>query len=187
MKKVKVKDNKPKIKDFDEIYVNRLSYKDEMFVEFYCGIDKGNGITAARRAGFSAKTAGVTASQLLKNPMIKLAIQKKRERQKALAELKEQDILQELGKIIKADPRRLYHPRKGTLKKPQELSDEEAAIIIGVEEHINEKGEVIRKYRITDREKAIIDYGKQIGMFVEQHKELTPTDFNLTIIKKDET
>ena len=101
--------------------------------------------------------------------------------------LKEQDILQELGKIIKADPRRLYHPKKGTLKKPQELSDEEAAIIIGVEEHINEKGEVIRKYRITDREKAIIDYGKQIGMFVEQHKELTPTDFNLTIIKKDET
>lgn len=49
------------------------------FVEEYLKDPERNGTQAAIRAGYSAKTAGVTASQLLKQPKIQLAIQEKLE------------------------------------------------------------------------------------------------------------
>jgi len=167
---------------FDELFKTGLSEKAKMFVEFYCGIDNGNGSSAARRAGFSRKNAGNTACQLLRNPVVQDAIRKRRLEVMALSKLKEQDILRELGKQVMGDVRNLFDC-KNRLKIPSKLGDNEASLITGVKEIVNSStGIITRQYTLVDKGRAVVEYGKHLGMFVEIKKEERPTDFNLTII-----
>ena len=59
-----------------------------------------NGTNAAKRAGFSAKTAGVTAAQLLANPRIKAAIQAKLEAREKRSELTSDYVLTGIRELV---------------------------------------------------------------------------------------
>ncbi|MGB3988625.1 MAG: terminase small subunit [Minisyncoccales bacterium] len=185
-KKIIVTKNKSKKitgnKSYSELYQDGLSDMAELFVDYYCGMCNYNGAKAARRAGFGVRSAGVTASQLLSNPYIQEAISEHKRKIKELAELKELDLLRELGKIIKGDPRLLFDDT-GHLKNPNQLTETEIALIKSFDTVINSvTGAVTKKVVLSDKVIAILNYGKHIGMFVDVSKTLSPTDFEMTIV-----
>jgi phage terminase small subunit len=57
--------------------VKKLTEKQLLFIEYY--IETGNATESAKRAGYSAKTAGSIGSENLTKPEIKEAIEKRRE------------------------------------------------------------------------------------------------------------
>jgi len=72
----------------------------QAFVNAYLGEAKGNGTKAAIIAGYSAHTAGVQASQLLKRKDIQEAVRQRLDR----ADLRTQARLERLGKIADHEP-----------------------------------------------------------------------------------
>ncbi len=64
-----------------------LTKKKQLFVAEYLADPKANATQAVIRAGFSEKRAKITASELLKDPEIKAAIQSKQERRLAKLEI----------------------------------------------------------------------------------------------------
>lgn len=70
-----------------------------------------NGQAAAIRAGFSAKTAGVKAAQLLKLPHVQAEIQRITDRHAGKLGVKLERVLQELALIAFVDPGDFYGPK----------------------------------------------------------------------------
>jgi hypothetical protein len=77
-----------------------VSPQQQAFVNAYLTVAKGNGTKAAIAAGYSERTAGVQASQLLKRPEIREAIQKALYK----ADLTTQARLEKLAKIADTTP-----------------------------------------------------------------------------------
>lgn len=74
-----------------------LKGKQVKFVEAYCGVSKQNASDAARRAGYSKKTAASMGALNLKKPHIKKAIAERT--QKALGKFGSDDILKGILEI----------------------------------------------------------------------------------------
>ena len=66
---------------------DKLTPKQELFVSEY--LKTGNATEAAKRAGYSERTAGASAAQLLKNINVSRAIEAHRERRNATLQLEE--------------------------------------------------------------------------------------------------
>lgn len=77
-----------------------MSPQRQAFINVYLGEAKGNGTKAAILAGYSEHTASVQASQLLRQPEVQAAIQKRLEKH----DLRTDAILQRLAKIVYAEP-----------------------------------------------------------------------------------
>jgi len=73
-----------------------LNEKQQAFIREYA-IDK-NASAAARRAGYSPRTAGVQGHKLLKNPKIQAAIQQHLSQQAEQAAMSAQEVLQALAR-----------------------------------------------------------------------------------------
>lgn len=108
----------------------RLSPKQERFVAEYL-IDL-NATQAAIRAGYSHKTAGSQAFDLLKKPEIQAAIDAARKRTADKLEITRERILAEYAKLAFVDPRRFYN-EDGSLKAVTDLDDDTAAALSGIE------------------------------------------------------
>lgn len=176
-----------KVNGFKNAFENGFTAKAERFVNFYTGVAKFNGSKAAKMAGYSEKTADVIASQLLSNLKIQAEIQKRKDRISKLSDLKAVDILNELGKLAKFDIRD-YFDDKGKLKPIQELPDDAASALVGFDVIMRKNGRApIHRIRTVDREKALVDYGRHIGMFIEKHQLLSPTPFNIVLTGETES
>jgi len=77
-----------------------MNVQQQRFVDAYLTEAKGNGTKAAIIAGYSEKTASVQASQLLRKPTIKAAV----ERTLQKADLRTQARLDKLGVLADATP-----------------------------------------------------------------------------------
>jgi len=137
-------------------------------------------------AGFSENNPQTISYQLLKNPMVQEEIKLHQDREATLADLDEKKLLEELAKIILADPRQFYDD-EGNLKPITELGNIEAGAIskFQVTEKKNRHGKVLGttfSIQKIDRRQAIVDYGHHIGMFVERKEDVTPTDFNIILV-----
>jgi phage terminase small subunit len=91
-----------------------------------------NGKQAAIDAGYSPRTAEVTASKLLKNPKVIAYLDKRRKRAEQKFEVKQEELLRELARIAFSDIRRYYH-KDGRLKKVHELDTDAAAAMAGMD------------------------------------------------------
>jgi len=144
-----------------------------VFVEVFVS-NGGNGTDAAIQAGFSARTAGVTASQLLKDPNVSAAI---KARQAELAEkhkLTTESVIAELAKIVHADPRRMFDAN-GNLLPPGEWPDDLAGAIAGVDVTTT-RGEIevtTKKIKLWDKNSAIEKAMKHLGLFEQDNKQKT--------------
>lgn len=87
---------------------------------------------AARRAGYSQKTAGQLGYQLLQIPSVASEIAKGTARQLEKAELSAVMVLEAIRRQVVADVRRLFDAQ-GNLRPIAELSEEEAAMLAGFE------------------------------------------------------
>lgn len=134
------------------------------------------GSRAARKAGYSAKTAEWIAQSLLKKPHIAAAIAKG---QKALAkrlDLTAENILRELARVGFADIRRVveFGPDGVTLKDAGELTDDDAATIAEVGQTETKVGVAVR-LKQHDKLRALRMLGEHLRMFATRH-EITGKD-----------
>jgi phage terminase small subunit len=152
----------------------KLNPKQTQFVAEYL-IDK-NATQAAIRAGYSPKTAGSQAHDLLKKPEIRAAIEAKSQRINDRLEVSVETVRKELARLAFLDPRKFYN-EDGSLKEIKDLDDDTAAALAGMEieklyEHFG-KGAAkntgtITKIKFADKGHNLERLGRHLKMFTDK-------------------
>lgn len=121
------------------------------------------------------ETARVNGSKLLTNTNIQDYISKKQKELEEKSGVTQRRIIEELAKIAFADIRKAYD-KNGNLRPIQDLDDDTAGAIIGVESFEEYEGrgddrEYIgdtKKVKMADKIRAAELLGKHLGMFKEK-------------------
>lgn len=138
----------------------------------------GNATQAAIKAGYSPKTAQEQSSRLLSDVIVSDAI---KARQGVLAkkfELRTEDVLRELARIVHADPRKAFDAQ-GNLLPVNEWPDEVAAMVASIEtDEIKGEGGcvmgVTRKIKLWDKNAAIEKAMKHLGQYEADNRQRNP-------------
>ncbi|NTU49348.1 MAG: terminase small subunit [Desulfobulbaceae bacterium] len=94
--------------------IDKMNARQKRFCEEY--IVDLNGKQASIRAGYSAKTAEVTGSQLLRNPKVSAYITALQLKRSNRVEITADEVLEQLWNIATADPRELTENRRGACR-----------------------------------------------------------------------
>jgi len=129
---------------------------------------------AAVRAGYSPRSAAVSAAKLLKTPKIRARIDELLAIQAKKIEMKADDVLQALAKSATYDVRDFFD-EKGTAKDIKDLDDLSAHAVAGFEfvnlyeDAADGSGKhcfgQLRKFKLTDRLRALEMLGKHLALF----------------------
>lgn len=147
-----------------------LTPKQIRFVDEYL-VDL-NAAGAARRAGYSVKTADKIGYENLRKPEIALAVEAKRKQLAGELGITRERVLREMAKLAFSDLRELYNV-DGSLKPPHEWSDNAAGAVAGIEtvEEFakNAKGQnelvgYVKKVKLWDKGKQVENLLKHMGM-----------------------
>lgn len=110
--------------------MKKLTAKQQRFVdEYLCDL---NASAAARRAGYSVKNADRIGAQLLGKTWVATKVAEAMGERRERTHITQDRVLRELARIAFFDIRRLYNA-DGTLKRPDQLDDEAAAVLAGVD------------------------------------------------------
>lgn len=147
-----------------------LTEKQKRFVAEYL-VDL-NATDAAKRAGYSEKTAYAIGFENLRKPEIQEEIQRMREDQAKRTGITADRVLQEYARIAFFDPRKLFED-SGTPKDISCLDDDTAAALaaLDVYEEFVGTGEdrhlagYTKKYKLFDKLRALEALGKHLGVF----------------------
>lgn len=101
------------------------------FVEAFVA-NGGNATAAAITAGFSEKTARQQGARLLSDVAISDAVAARRAAILAAAQLSTDELMADIARTIRFDPRRLYND-DGSMKSIKDLDDATAACLTGIE------------------------------------------------------
>lgn len=151
-----------------------LNPKQAQFVREYL-IDL-NATQAAKRAGYSEKTAYAQGQRLLKHAEVAAALSEAQAKRAERTEISADRVLHELAKIGFGDIRKVFTP-SGNLLSPAEMDDEVAATIASVEVVTRripggdgEEAEVehIHKIKAWDKLGALTQIGRHLGMFTDK-------------------
>jgi phage terminase small subunit len=159
----------------------KLSPKRARFVDEYL-VDL-NATQAAIRAGYSARSAKVTASRLLTDANVAAAIQAARNRTANKLEITRERVLQEYARIAFADIRKLFtwDEERACYVPSRDLTDDEAAAIseiqaettrtwIGTGDDAEPADTIKLKLKTYDKKGALDSIAKYLGMFVDRHE-----------------
>lgn len=155
-----------------------LNQRQQAFVREY--IIDFNGTQAAGRAGYSAKSAEVTASKLLRNPKVAAAVAEAIDARAKRTEIDADWVLQNAAAAFTCDLSRLYDER-GDLLPVHEWPKEIMPIIGGVEIEALYTGNGddriqighVKKLKLTERLKLLETIGKHIDVQAfSERKEL---------------
>lgn len=140
-----------------------------------------NATQAAIRAGYSPKTAGSQAFDLLKKPEIAAAIEAARLKHASNAGLSIERVLLEAQRLAFFDIRKLVD-KDGNPLPINELDDDTAAAIQGLElaseRSRDEDGmeTTVRKYKAADKNAALERLFKHLGLFERDNKQSNPAE-----------
>lgn len=132
-----------------------------------------NATKAAIRSGYSAKTAEVKGSQLLRKPDIQVAIQARMKKRSERTDITADRVLAELAKIAFGDIRQIF-TGEGHIRRIEDLDDDAAALLAAVETTTQRvrgsprddpEYETVSKFKLWDKRAALVDIGKHLGMF----------------------
>ena len=156
----------------------KLTNKQRRFVEEY--LFDLNATDAARRAGYSGRTARQMGHENLTKPDIAAEIQEAMERRSERAEITADMVLRELAKIGFSSLRDFvaWGPQGVILKASSELTPEQAACVAEVSQTLTEHGGTTR-FKLHDKATALMKIGHHIGMFKDRldgNLELTVHD-----------
>lgn len=150
----------------------KLPPNQERFCQEYV-VDRKK-MLAAVRAGYSPRSAAVSASYLLKNPKIKQRINELLERQRKKIDMRADDVIQAIAKSATYDVRNFFD-EKGTAKDIKDLDDVSAHAVAGFEfVNLYEDAQdgsgkhcfgQLRKFKLTDRLRALEMLGKHLKLF----------------------
>jgi phage terminase small subunit len=175
--------------------MRKLTPKQQRFVDEYL-IDL-NASGAAKRAGYSAKTADQLGYQLLQHPSVADAISKGRQSQTTRAKVDAQWLLDRLTDICDADLADLYD-EKGALKPIQQWPKIfRTGLVAGIEteqqfEMIDGKKVptgVLHKIKLSDRAKReeLIGRHRRVGAWVDKHEHSGPDGKPIEVVEIPET
>lgn len=149
-----------------------LTAKQERFVAEYL-IDL-NATQAAKRAGYSERTANEQGSRLLANVKVSAAIAEAQAKRSKRTEITQDRVLAELAKIGFSDLRNVL-TNSGAITDVQDWSDEFAGAVASVEIVRRSSGEFdddgkpipefVHKIKTWDKLSALEKLGKHLGMF----------------------
>lgn len=137
------------------------------FVEEYV-LDR-NGKQAAIRAGYSAASAEVQASRLLRHAQVKAEIDRRVAKVSTALDITHERIKREMARIGFSDVRKFYD-ENGRMLEPHELDDDAAAVISAIEQTEVGKGEgdgevvLTRKFKTWNKVAALQDLAKITGL-----------------------
>ena len=144
-----------------------LTLKQQRFVDEY--ITDGNATQAYLRAGYSAKTDVIAASEgfkLLRIPKIETAIATRRLHLATKLEITQERIAREYARLAFSDPRQVmtWGPDGVTLRPSSELTADEAATVAEVSQTVTETGGSVR-IKQHDKKGALDSLARHLGMF----------------------
>ena len=146
--------------------------KKKLFAEAYIA-NGGNASEAAKSAGYSAKTAGVTGCRLLKDVQVQSILG---ERQKALAnkyELTAEAIIKSIAQDLHFDPANLFNG-DGSVKAVAEMDADTRMALVGIETlqlGDADSPAIIRKIKWATKHQAREQAMKHLGMFAQDNKQ----------------
>ena len=138
------------------------------------------------------ETARANSSRLLTKANIQEYIQEQKEQLKEKVDVTKEQVIKQLARIAFGDIRKLYN-ENGGLKNIQDLDDEAAAIVSGIEttEEFDGYGEdreqigYTKKVKIASKDRALEMLGKYFGIFKEKVQIDSDKPFEVNInIKK---
>lgn len=144
----------------------KFTDKQRRFVQEY--LKDLNATQAAKRAGYSGKTAYSIGQRLLKNVEIKQAIEKGLDRQQRQAEITQDRVLQELAAIAFASGADYASIISGVvmMNDTEELTEEQKAAIVSIKQ-TKEGVEV----KLADKMRALELLAKHLGLLQAQEKQ----------------
>jgi len=124
---------------------------------------------AAKRAGYSQKTASKIGWELLQLPHVAKAVTEEKAARERRTRITADRVLEQFGRAAYYDPRKLF-TRSGALKPIHEIEDDEAVGIAGIEsvELTDAEGNVtgvVRKVRFIDRTAAMDKLARHLGLY----------------------
>jgi phage terminase small subunit len=147
-------------------------------------------------AGYKArgKSAEACATKLLGIAKVKAAIEKVQKRAADKAEISQQRILVEEGRLAFLNPQGLVN-ENGKLMDLHELPEDVARAIVGLDVVRQIDGSLKYKYRFTDKGKSLDRLERILGMFAPEKHEIAGKDGNaidltaivLRVTKKNES
>lgn len=138
--------------------------KRRRFVEEYL-IDL-NATRAARRAGYSQRSAARQGSRLLRIPEVTAAIARAQNERSERTRVTADRVVTELAKVAFGDPRRLlsWGPGGVELRESSDLTEAEAALVSEVSETRTAAGGT-RRVKLHCKLAALTALGKHLGLF----------------------
>jgi phage terminase small subunit len=143
----------------------RLTDKQKRFVAEYL-VDL-NATAAAKRAGYSKKTACEQAARLLANVNVQTAVQEAKQARQERTEITQDMVLRETAKLAFFDIRKMFD-KDGKPLDISELDTDTAAALAGldVQDIADNDGDYVgfvKKYKMADKLKALELLGKHLG------------------------
>lgn len=144
-----------------------LTRRQQRFVEEYL-LDL-NAKQAAIRAGYSPKTSEWIGPQLLQKSHVVKSVNEAMVARAQRTGVTQDRVLRELERIAFADPRSVmsWGPDGVRLRRSEDLSDAEAALVSEVSESVTEAGGSL-KLKTNDKLKALELVGRHLGMFTDK-------------------
>jgi len=135
-----------------------------------------NGTEAAKRAGFSPKSAYQLAFRMLKRVEIQQEIETALQKRMEVKGITKDRVLTEIARLAFGDTRRLFTP-EGSLKMPSEWDDETAAAVAGIEvtEEYGGRGEdrtltgYTKKVKQWEKTRALELLGRHLKLFGDKN------------------
>ena len=147
----------------------KLNLKQEQFCREYL-VDM-NATQAAIRAGYSKKTAGSQAHDLLKKPEIESELSRLMQERSERTGITADRVLQEIAKLAFLDPRKLFND-DGFPRLVHELDDDTAAAIAGLDVAQIGNSEMgvgsVLKYKLADKKGSLELLGKHLKLFTDK-------------------
>ncbi len=142
-----------------------MTPRQRRFVEEYL-VDL-NATGAAKRAGYSVRSAKDHGYRLLQNPAVAAAVAKAQDKRAARTQVSADRVVTELAKVAFGDPRRLlsWGPDGVVLRDSSELTEAEAALVSEVSETRTAAGGGTRKVKLHCKLTALNALGKHLGLF----------------------
>lgn len=174
--------------EYKDLTEKQKRFCDEYVIDF-------NGTRAYKAAYPNCKkdeTAKAAASRLLTNVNVMQYIQEQKEEMKEKINVTKEQVINQLARIAFGDIRKLYN-ENGGLKNIQDLDDDAAAIVAGIEttEEFDGYGEdreqigYTKKVKIASKDRALDMLGKYFGIFTEKVEVNQDKPFEVNInIKK---
>jgi len=146
----------------------KLTPKQQRFADEWL-IDM-NGTAAAIRAGYSVKSAEVTASKLLRNVKVRAYIDQRMAEHSRRTGVTQDRIIRELARIAFLDPTQLVDMDTAELLSDAVEDDRAAIASVKVKTMSGEAEMVEREIKFADKLKALELLGKRFGMWVDKQQ-----------------